>query len=416
MIYNGYAEDGIITLFHTKDGKMKKEVVKFKPSLYFESDRDERYKSIYGKNLKRREYSDIYSYNSGIFKARSSKVKYYGDIDPLYQYIINRFNRKVIEIDDKIQIYNYDIEAFSLSTDEFMKPEESKAPVQTITINEVHNGKYYVFGYEDYEVKDLVRENKKGEKYIIKKEDIIYEKFSSEVKLLKGFIKFLKHKNVQILTGYNILFYDNQYIFNRLKRLGIESDFVDSCKETRDGVEFGRIQSLDYQVLYKKFTQNELPKYKLDYVSEVELGFKKIDFGYGGSFRKAYKGDFQKFIDYNIVDTMLVKLLEEKLKYIRLIFTMCNRFRCLPSDVLSLTKYWDTYLYAYNLERNQIVCGNTPSFKTQYIGGYVKQPVLGLSDWSTLYDIESSYPTNNRRHNISPEMIIDYDKLPDVFI
>jgi len=411
MIYNCYADNGSITLVHSIAGKLRKEKVLFKPSIFFKSKMGE-FKSIYGEPLKRKFYSNMWSYQSALYKLKElNDDSYFGDIDPKYQYITNRFLNKKIEIDDEIKAYNYDIEAFRLDTDEFMKPELAKGPVQSITIQEMHTNKYYIFGYKDYEITDIERKDDSGKLlYNIKKEQISYIKCNSEVQLLRKFIKFLKQKDVQVLTGFNILHYDNQYIVNRLKRLGIEDDFVKNAVENRDGVHFGNMQNLDYQILYKKFLMGDISSYSLDFISKKELGFGKLEMEDG--FRGTYQKDFKKFIDYNCIDVMLPFLLEKKLQYIRLIFTMSNKFRCLPVDVLHLTKYWDTFLYSYCIQRNIVPEKQKMSYKVPFMGGYVKKPITGLSEWQVLYDIESSYPTNNRKHNISPETLIDYKDLP----
>jgi DNA polymerase elongation subunit (family B) len=411
MIYNAYQEKDKMTLVHTVDGKLRKESVLFKPSLFFKSKQGE-FKTIYGEPLKRKFYSNVWVYYSDLNRLKEQNDNnYFGDIDPKYQYITNRFLNKKITIDDEIKVFNYDIEAFRLNTDEFMKPELGKGPVQSITIQEMHSNKYYIFAYKDYEITDIERKDSNGElMYSIKKEQIIYVQCKTEVQLLKKFVNFLRQKNVQVITGFNILKYDNMYIVNRLKRLGIEEDFVNSAVDKKDGVHFGNMQNLDYQVLYKKFSMGEMSSYSLDNISKTELGFGKLEMADG--FRGTYQNDFKKFIDYNCIDVMLPYLLEKKLQYIRLIFTMSNRFRCLPIDVLSVTQYWDTYLYKYCLEQGIVIPRAKRSHKIQYMGGYVKEPIKGLTGWQVLYDIESSYPTNNRKHNISTETLVDYKDFP----
>lgn len=414
MIYNSWMEGDSVTLVHTINGKIKKETVKFRPSLYYPCKKGEehnsKYKSIHGKPLSRKIFRDVFTYQASLAKAKKNNDEIYGDLKPIYQYIINKFLNRDIQMDDTIRAYNYDIEAFRLDTDEFQKPEFANGPVQSITIEEMHTGKYYVLGYKDYEVTDVERIDNNGIKHIVKAENIKYIKCKTEIQLLRKFVAFLKNKDVQVLTGWNILNYDNQYIINRLRRLGIEEEFVNSAIETREGIHFARIQNLDYYHVLKKIEPGNRPSYKLNDIIYDECGFNKIDMKDG--FRKTYINDFKNFIDYNIVDVMAVQKIDDKLQYIKLLFFMCNIFRCLPSDILNVTQYWDTKIFSYALERNLIVNQTKETPKLQYIGGYVKKPITGLADWSTLYDIESSYPTNNRIHNISPEMLVEYDKLP----
>jgi len=412
MIYNCYRNnDQIVLVYSNDEGKIKKETINFKPSLYFpqKSKRDCRYTSIQGKPLWQKHYNNIYAYDADVRHLKAEEQEFYGDIQPTYQYIIQKFLHKTIKDDKVIQVYNYDIEAFSLTDDEMHKPEIATAPVQTITIEEMHTGKYYIYGYEDYTPKDLERKDGNGVVHKISKDNVIYIKCKTEVQLLKKFVQFLQNK-VHILTGFNILNYDNQYITNRCRRLRILPEFTRKVKERQDGFYFPHMQCLDMRVMYKNFIAGELPQYSLDYICkhEIKLGKDKSK----GTFRERYSNDFGKFIDYNIMDVVLVSLLEKKLKYITMVMSMASKFRCLPVDILSATRYWDNAIFEQTLRKNMIVDCTKESIHVSYIGGFVKQPICGKSGITVLYDVESSYPTSMRRFNTSPDRIVDFDKLP----
>jgi len=59
-----------------------------------------------------------------------------------------------------------------------------------------------------------------------------------------------------------------------------------------------------------------LSSYSLDFISEKELGIKKVE--YNGSLDQLYEKDPIKFVKYNIGDTGLTVRLNEKLKLIAL--------------------------------------------------------------------------------------------------
>lgn len=411
LIYNCYEKDNIIYLVYSKNGKLLTETAAFNPALYFptQESKDVKYRSMQGKPLKKKLYRNCTEYTVNMYNHKNKKEEFYGDIDPKYQFIIQKFLDKKMEVEE-VKIYNYDIEAFSLSTDEFMLPEEAKAPVQTITIQEYHTKKYYVFGYKDFLDHDIEVKDDDGKIIeVIPKESVIYTKCRTEVELLRKFVNFLRNKQVQVITGWNILHYDNQYIFNRLRRLGIEKEFVDSCIEYGGGVKFGYMQNLDYMEIYKKLIGENKPGFSLNEVSKDELNTSKIDID---GFRDTYRDDFQNFVKYNIQDTTLVSLLEDKLQFITLMFSMAATFRCLPEDILHVTRYWNTYIFSYALSQGIIVDATEDRPKIPYVGGYVFEPKLGLSRWSVMYDIVSSYPRAIRAHNISPETLVSYNDLP----
>ena len=79
------------------------------------------------------------------------------------------------------------------------------------------------------------------------------------------------------------------------------------------------ISVIDYLDLYKKSpaTSNQ-ESFRLDHIAMMELGQKKLDHSEYDTFREFYTKNWQKFVDYNIVDVELVDRLEDKLKLIDL--------------------------------------------------------------------------------------------------
>ena len=78
------------------------------------------------------------------------------------------------------------------------------------------------------------------------------------------------------------------------------------------------INVVDYLDLYKKFTYTNQESYRLDHIAFVELGQRKLDHNEFENFKDFYTKDWQKFIDYNILDVELVSRLEDKMKLIEL--------------------------------------------------------------------------------------------------
>ena len=96
--------------------------------------------------------------------------------------------------------------------------------------------------------------------------------------------------------------------------------------------------------LYKKFTYTFQESYRLDYIGEVELGKNKLESGYE-TFREFYENDWNRFIDYNIIDTKLVDELDDKMKFLELIITMAYDCKCNYNDIFSSVRTWDCLLY-----------------------------------------------------------------------
>ena len=107
------------------------------------------------------------------------------------------------------------------------------------------------------------------------------------------------------------------------------------------------INILDYLDLYRKFTYTNQESYRLDHIANVELGQKKVAHDEFDNFKQFYTQDWQKFIDYNIVDVELVSRLEEKMKLIELAVALAYDAKVNMQDVYYQVRMWDTLIYNF---------------------------------------------------------------------
>jgi DNA polymerase elongation subunit (family B) len=76
------------------------------------------------------------------------------------------------------------------------------------------------------------------------------------------------------------------------------------------------------------------------------------------------------------------------------------------NDVFSQVKTWDVIIYNYLAKRNIIIPQKKRSKKDeQYIGAYVKEPIVGMHNWVVSFDLNSLYPHLIMQYNISPETL-----------
>jgi DNA polymerase elongation subunit (family B) len=186
---------------------------------------------------------------------------------------------------------------------------------------------------------------------------------------------------------------------------------------------YGRLQEtfsllglpiLDYIDLYKKYAPKySQESYKLDYIAHVELGEKKLDYSEYGSLRTLYKENYQKFIEYNIKDVILVNKLNEKLRLLELVYKLAYSAKVNYDDVLGQVRVWDNLIFS-ELKKQDLV---VPMHKTvegerTYSGGYVKEPIIGKHKWVASFDVNALYPSLIRMLNLSPETLIDEEQEP----
>ena len=169
------------------------------------------------------------------------------------------------------------------------------------------------------------------------------------------------------------------------------------------------LTTLDYLELYKKFTYKAQESYRLDYIAQVELGQKKLDHSEFNTFKDFYRGNWKKFVDYNIIDVELVDRLEDKMKLIELALTMAYTAKVNYVDVMYQVRMWDTIIYNYLKRRNIVIPPKDRSEKdSKFAGAYVKEPIPGKYDWVVSFDLNSFlYPHLIMQYNISPETLVE---------
>ena len=252
--------------------------------------------------------------------------------------------------------------------------------------------------------------------------EIEYEAFDSEKKLLAAFVGWWANFTPDIVTGWNIKFFDIPYLITRMERVfGDEhgdhakkamSPFKLVRKQERTfggrtylSYEIQGVSQLDYLDIYQKFTYVTRESYKLDHIAEVELGHKKLDNPYD-TFRDFYEKDWNRFVEYNIIDTVLVDQLEDKMKLIELCMTMTYDAKMNFEDVFSPVKTWDCLLYNHLLDQNIIIGQGNGRPPRQIAGAYVQEPIPGQYEWVESFDATSLYPSIIMQYNMSPETLV----------
>jgi DNA polymerase elongation subunit (family B) len=176
------------------------------------------------------------------------------------------------------------------------------------------------------------------------------------------------------------------------------------------------VATLDYIELYKWYAPGgkSQESYRLDNIAHVELGKKKIDYSEYDNLHQLYRLNFQKFIEYNIVDVELVFELESKLKLIELGLTLAYDTKTNYEDIFAQTRMWDSIIYSYLFEKNIIVPPKIIKNKTEaFEGAYVKEPQVGMHNYVASFDLNSLYPHLMMQYNISPETLIEHGDYTD---
>ena len=178
-----------------------------------------------------------------------------------------------------------------------------------------------------------------------------------------------------------------------------------------DTYEIYGIGQLDYIDLFQKFgyTYGTQESYALNHIAFVVLGERKLSYAEHGSLHGLYKSNYQKFIDYNIKDVMLVDRIDAEMRLIELACIMAYKGGVNYGDTLGTTAIWDSIIYRHLNRKNVIIPQSIHKSGDTYPGGYVKDVQVGMHDWVVSFDLNSLYPNLIVQYNMSPETLLTGD-------
>ena len=346
--------------------------------------------------------------------------QYFGMDRAVFQFIAEKFPED-IQFDKKLaNIVNLDIEVHS--EEGFPYPEDAAYPITAITCKSSRSDVYQVWGVKDYDVE------KSPHKHLL----IQYNQCKSEEELLVKFLKWWKNDYPDVITGWNIRFFDMPYIINRVLRIGSEQAVkslspwgvvrekkIQFKNQNMDAYMIVGVNQLDYFDLFKKFGYSYGPQesYSLNHIANAVLGEKKLSYEEFGSLKNLYKENHQLYIDYNIKDVELVQRIDDKMDLIGLAMTLAYKAGVNMTDVFGTTSIWDSIVYR-ELNRKKIAVPSATAreelaaIEVKFAGGYVKDPQLGMHEHVVSFDLNSLYPNIIVQNNMSPETLVRDKMLP----
>jgi DNA polymerase elongation subunit (family B) len=379
----------------------------FYPTFYVPSKKSSKYKTLDGLNVEPirpgtirdcRDFLDKYEGVNGF--------KVYGNDRFIYQYIAEKYPEDEIKFDiSKIKLITIDIEVAAESgfPDVFNCAEE----LLLVTVQDYSTKQITTFGSRPANVTQS---------------NVNYVYCKDEYALIESFMSWWQNNMPEVVTGWNNELYDMPYLIGRITRLMGEKfakrlspwNIVRVKEVTISGrkqlsCEIAGVSILDYLDLYKKSpaTPNQ-ESYRLDHIAFMELGSNKLDHSEYDTFRDFYTNNWQKFVEYNIVDVELVDRLEDKLKLIDLCFTRAFDAKVNFNDIAYQVRTWDAIIYNYLLKKNIVIPQKERNSKSEkYAGAYVKEPIPGSYKWVVNFDLNSLYPHLIMQYNISPETLLE---------
>ena len=326
-----------------------------------------------------------------IKEAEKQGHRFYGNIQLEYQYIAQHFplteEGGIYFNPDYIRSINIDIEVDSSAG--FPDPENATSPITSIALS--YRGKMCVIGTRPYA-------NPKG---------FTYYHEDSEVAMLDRFLRIFEGIDPDIITGWYVEFFDMPYLINRMGHLFaweegvgrlsphgiVRKRNINRFKKKLETYSIAGRAILDMLELYKKFTYTEQESYKLDFIAYEELKEKKLDWSKDySSLQNMYEEDFERYVDYNLQDVVLVDKINDKLKLVDIAVAMAYETGSNYQDIFSPVRLCDAC--TYNILRQQKVAVSPMQFSEDksYPGGAVREPQVGKHEWVMSFDLASLYP------------------------
>jgi len=317
-------------------------------------------------------------------------------------------------------LHSLDIEV-DVTDDGFPEAEFANNRINTFAWS--HYPNVTVFGLKELsgsQIQSIQKEINDHLKPIGREYNFLYKKYDNEAEMIMDFMKnYMRH--APLVTGWNFWRYDWQYMYNRCRRLGIDISWMSPTNQwykhrvmnRNKRVELMLPQHMllvDYMDIYQKWDRSVDVKenYSLDWTAQKVLGVNKVK--YPGSFQDLYRKDFDQYVFYNAIDTILVEEIHYKLKTMGTFLGLGNITRVEAMNAFSPISMLESTLARYAYKRGWVFPKINKKFEREsYEGAFVFDPTSDLYEWVTSLDFASLYPSIMRQWLISIENFVTKD-------
>jgi len=364
-------------------------------------------KSVFGEELLKIELTDIGKKGMAALKDKFSKT---------YEYDL-KYEKRFL-LDNEINYTdNYRVCFFDIETDMSLDIDNTPKKVTSIALYDNFTEKYIMLmldeNVEKFKVEDI-----KGTKLLT---------YPSEYGMLEGFINYIKEYRPDILTAYNLNNFDMPYLYNRMKKLGINpNEMAENLRgynfKSTDGMHLthlGGIELIDYfDLVQKLYKDDPLENFKLDTVGKAIVGLEKITYkDKYKDIKEMYEKNKNLFIEYNLRDVEILVEIEKKMKLISGFLVSTQKLvGCNLKDIFNNSVSLDFFML--KTFKNEFIFPTKEHHEHKKIIGALSGVIQDSDDWKKetkappykLYknigvvDFAALYPNLIRTFNLSPEM------------
>ena len=251
--YTNVCVSGKFILFRgVENDRRVRRKIEYRPTFYLQSQEPSEFRTLEGSFVKPIQPGNISDCREFLERYESvDNFPVFGNNRFDYAFIADDYPDDILWDMSKILVAYIDIEVGSENG--FPEPRQANEEVTAITVKIRDN--YFVFGCGDY---------------VKHRDDVHYAKCRDERDLLSRFLEFWTRFHPDVVSGWNIKFFDIPYLVNRITKLFDEAEakklspwnklsmrevmFMNRDHQSYDMV---GIAALDYIELYKKFTYSQ---------------------------------------------------------------------------------------------------------------------------------------------------------------
>lgn len=243
---------------------------------------------------------------------------------------------------------------------------------------------------------------------------ISFKRFADEKSLLQDYVRYLQEKRPDVVTGWNYVQFDHEYLVNRIRNKEDLNVHALSDVGAVGGWMIERfvpgMPAVDMMAAMKKILYGNRESWSLDYISHDMLGVGKIE---GDD--NAYDKNRSKFMAYNVVDVQLCVALDDVQAILQFWYQVAEICSIPIYSVGSTMKECEGYLFKHR-GPDEILPATNDEDVGEISGGFVMPPSKGVKDYVGVTDLKSLYPSSIISCNISRETITRDPQEADVVV
>lgn len=404
-----------VFLRYVEDGQHKSEVIDFQPELYIKTNDTSKVcaSSMHDEPLEAVTFQDSREMNKFIETySHVDGFSIYGSESILNQFVAKAYPGEVSYDPTKIKCAIVDIETFSGDIDAngnmidgpFPDPELAEYPISMITLYDTEQSIYLVWGLERFKGRHIGSYVHDINHPRVGKLNIKYMGFDDEHIMLHNFADAWNRRAYNCWSGWHIEGFDNPYLTKRIENVCGEtvkkklspwgmvkrSSVTTGWGEEQTVYEFAGCQMLDYKQLFEKHGFANPDNMKLDTVARYILGEGKIEYKDEGNLNTLYIRNYQKCVEYNIIDVDLIVQMNRKKRFFELTYTLAYLCKSNYQDTLGTVRPWSALTYSMLYDKGQRAkIKSVYEGDTQFGGGFVREIKGGRYRWVVSCDLNS---------------------------